>query len=49
MSIVGGLVDAHHEMELSPSVRLVKSLWLARHMGTILLIAAAAVGLYFVL
>jgi len=48
MSIVGGLVDAHHEMELSPSVRLIRSNWLARHMWTILLSGAAA-GLYFAL
>ncbi|MGC9953224.1 MAG: hypothetical protein ABSD21_02975 [Rhizomicrobium sp.] len=48
MSIVGGLVDAHHEMELSPSVRLIRSSWLARHLGTILLVGVA-VALYFAL
>ena len=46
MSIIGGLVDAHHEMELTPSTRLVPSRWYARHIGTILLIALAA-ALYF--
>ena len=48
MSITGGLVDGHHEMELSPSSRLVHSNWFARHMGAILLAGIAAI-LYFVL
>jgi len=42
MSIVGGLVDAHHETELSPSTRLIKSTWLARHLWTILVVGFAA-------
>ena len=48
MSIIGGLVDVHHEMELTPSTRLIASNWFARHMWTILLIGAA-VGFYFML
>ncbi|MDE2182364.1 MAG: hypothetical protein KGJ78_05030 [Alphaproteobacteria bacterium] len=46
MSIISGLVDAHHELELSPSSRLVKSSWLARHLGVILMIGLA-VALFF--
>ena len=42
MSIVGGLVDAHQEMELTPSSRLVTSNWFARHLWAILLIGVAA-------
>ncbi|MDE1939771.1 MAG: hypothetical protein KGI68_12180 [Alphaproteobacteria bacterium] len=48
MSIIGGLVDTHHEMELAPSARLIHSSWLARHMGAILL-TAAVVLVYFLL
>ncbi|MGA7676268.1 MAG: hypothetical protein WCA78_14630 [Rhizomicrobium sp.] len=48
MSIIGGLVDAHHEMELTPSSRLISSSWVARHLWTILLVGVAAV-LYFAL
>jgi hypothetical protein len=48
MSIIGGLVDRHHEMELSPSSQLVSSNWLVRHLWTILL-AGMAAALYFVL
>jgi hypothetical protein len=48
MSIIGGLVDGHHEMELTPSTRLVRSSWYGRHFGTILLVAIAAI-LYLVL
>ena len=35
MSLITGIVDAHHEMELSPSVQLVRSTWFARHLWTI--------------
>lgn len=42
MTITSGLVDSHHETELTPSNRLVPTSWLARHMGMLLLIAAAA-------
>lgn len=46
MSILGGMVDSHHEMELSPSTRLVTSNWFVRHFWTILGSAAAlALGL----
>jgi|GEM_PF-5518992 len=45
MSILGGLTDTHHEVELSPSSRFVPSNWFARHMGVILL-ATAAVAIY---
>ena len=48
MSILGGMVDGHHEMELEPSNRLIKSSWLARHLGALLL-AGIAVALYLVL
>ena len=48
MSIIGCLVDAHHEMELTPSCRLVTSNWFARHLWAILL-AGLAAALYFVL
>ena len=48
MSILSGLTDAHHEMELSPSARLIRSNWFARHIWAILIIAIAAT-LYFVL
>ena len=48
MSILGGLTDGHHEMELSPSSRLVHSNWFARHMWAILT-AVIAVVLYLVL
>jgi len=48
MSIIGGLVDAHHEMELSPSTRLVRSNWFVRHLLALLLVGAAAV-LFFAL
>jgi hypothetical protein len=42
MSLIGGLVDKHHEMELSPSVRLIRSTWFARHLWTILLLGVCA-------
>ena len=42
MSIIGGLVDHHHEMELNPSTQLVRSGWLARHLWTVLLLASTA-------
>ena len=48
MSIIGGLVDRHHEMELSPSTQLMSSSWLVRHLWTILLVGMAA-ALYFAL
>jgi len=48
MSLVGGLVDKHHEMELSPSTQLVKSTWYDRHLGVLLLVGAAII-LYFAL
>lgn len=47
MSILGGLVDGHHEMELTPSTRLIKSSWLARHIGAILLAVVAAIAVCF--
>lgn len=43
MSIIGGLVDAHHETELSPSVQLVTNNWLSRHLWAIILVGAAIV------
>ncbi len=46
MSIIGGLVDAHRETELEPSVRLITSNWFARHLIAILMLAAA-VAFYF--
>jgi len=49
MSILGGLVDEHREMELSPSSRLVRSSRLARHMWAILALCAAAVAFLFAL
>lgn len=42
MSILGGLVDEHHETELNPSTRLVTPGWFVRHFFTILAIAGAA-------
>ena len=45
MSINSGLVDAHREMELSPSVRLKRSNWFARHLW-LMLLTAAVVGLF---
>jgi hypothetical protein len=41
MSILGGLVDEHHETELSPSTTLVKPSWFARHFFLIVLIGCA--------
>ena len=43
MSLIGGLVDSHHETELNPSTQLVHSNWFVRHVGVILLVALAAV------
>lgn len=43
MSILGGMVDSHHEMELNPSTRLVTSNWFVRHAWTILALGAALV------
>jgi hypothetical protein len=48
MSIIAGLVDTHHEMELTPSTRLVRSNWFARHLWAIFLVGVA-VALYFAL
>lgn len=45
MSILGGLIDEHHETELNPSTRLVTAGWFVRHIWTILLIAAAAASM----
>jgi len=42
MSLIGGLVDSHHEMELNPSTQLVHSNWFVRHIGVILLAALVA-------
>ena len=42
MSITGGVVDSHHETELSPSTRLIHTSWLARHMGVLLAVGVAA-------
>jgi hypothetical protein len=42
MSILGGMVDSHHEMELSPSSQLVKSSWFARHFWSILVLCVLA-------
>ncbi len=47
MSILGGLVDRHHEMELNPSTRLIRSSWFARHIGAISLAVIAAIALCF--
>lgn len=47
MSILGGLVDEHHEMELSPSTTLVKSNWFARHFLLIVLTGCAVGALVF--
>ena len=44
MSLITGIVDAHHEMELSPSVRLVHSTWFARHLWTILALVFAGLA-----
>lgn len=44
MSILGGMVDSHHEMELTPSTRLVTSNWLVRHFWAVLA-AALMLGL----
>jgi len=46
MSILGGLVDEHHEMELSPSTRLIRSNWFARHLWAILVLACAAIAAF---
>lgn len=43
MSILGGMVDSHHEMELSPSTQLVTSNWFVRHFWTMLALSAALV------
>jgi len=48
MSILGGLVDGHHAMELSPSSRLIRASWFARHIGVILLAVGVALALCFV-
>ena len=46
MSILGGMVDAHHETELEPSTRLIRSNWFARHVWAILFIVViVAIGL----
>ena len=42
MSMIGGLVDTHREMELNPSTRLIRSTWLARHLWTVMLVAMTA-------
>jgi len=48
MSILGGLVDSHHETELSPSTQLIHSTWPARHVWMIFaVITAAAVAASF--
>ncbi len=47
MSILGGLVDEHHETELSPSTQFVKAGWFVRHFWTIMLIAVAAAAFGF--
>ena len=47
MSILGGLIDEHHETELNPSTQLVTASWFVRHIWTILAIAAAAAGFGF--
>lgn len=50
MSITSGLVDNHHEMELSPSSRRVTNNWLIRHFFMAVLAGAGlAAVLYFVL
>jgi len=48
MSITSGLVDGHHEMELSPSSQIIASNWFARHLWAILL-AGVAATLFFIL
>jgi hypothetical protein len=47
MSILGGLVDRHHEMELSPSSRLIRANWFARHVGAIIVVVGFAIALFF--
>jgi hypothetical protein len=44
MSLVGGLVDRHHETELTPSVQLIHSTWFARHLWTIMFVAASTLA-----
>ena len=44
MSIIGGLVDTHHEMELTPSAQLVKSTWFFRHLWAMISLGVLAVG-----
>jgi len=46
MSLLGGLIDEHHEMELSPSTQLVRSNWFARHMWAIVIVCAAIAVLF---
>ena len=48
MSILGGLVEEPHEMELSPSVRLIRSNWFARHIWAILVVCAAIAAFFLV-
>lgn len=44
MSIIGGLVDTHHDMELTGSSQLLERTWLARHLWAVLAVGLAALG-----
>jgi hypothetical protein len=44
MSIIGGLVDTHHEMELTPSAQLLARSWLIRHLWTVVAAGMVALG-----
>jgi hypothetical protein len=44
MSIIGGLVDTHHDMELTGSSQLLERTWLARHLWTVLAVGLATLG-----
>ncbi|MDE2110406.1 MAG: hypothetical protein KGJ79_04625 [Alphaproteobacteria bacterium] len=48
MSIISGLVDMHHEMELTPSAHLIARNWFARHLWAIMVICIA-IALYVIL
>jgi len=47
MSITSGLVDSHHEMELSPSTQRVTSNWVIRHILVLLLAAAGLAAILY--
>ena len=44
MSIIGGLVDTHHEMELTGGSQLLARTWFARHLWAVLSVGLVTLG-----